>query len=157
MGTKDTIIHNIEYQMTNDVSKKLAGAGLSNSGKFLAGALGGSSLNKNAMLATVLFGNNIGSSNFLNSEVKHALLNGSDNRLIPNLMQKWITNSVYRPTLKQRRIFEGTLFGMPDMYDLERETPNAVGLGFGILAQRIRRKQYEYFASEGMPPPRMNY
>ncbi len=157
MGTRDTIIHNIEYQMTNDVSKKLAGAGLSNSGKFLAGALGGSSMNKNAMLATVLFGNNIGGSNFLNSEVKHALLNGADNKRIPNLMQKWITNSVYRPTLKQRRIFEGTLFGMPDMYNLEFETPDAVGLGFGILAQRIRRKQYEYFWSEGMPPPRMGY
>ena len=33
------------------------------------------------------------------------------------------------------------------------ETPKASGMGWGILANRLRRKQYEYFAADGMRPP----
>ena len=32
--------------------------------------------------------------------------------------------------------------------DLESETPNAVGMGWGIMAQRIKRRQIEMFGSE---------
>ena len=42
---------------------------------------------------------------------------------------------------------------MPDMYRLEMEQ-QIDGMGWGIMAQRIKRKQYEYFASDGMPAPR---
>jgi hypothetical protein len=37
---------------------------------------------------------------------------------------------------------------MPDIYDLESETPNAVGMGWGIMAQRIKRRQIEMFGDE---------
>ena len=134
--------------MTNNIAQKLGSAGLSNSGKFMAGTLVGANMSKNAMLATVLFGNSVGSSNWMNSEIKLALLSGQTNRLIPSLMQKWVTNSTFRPTLKQRRIFEALLFGMPDIYDLEAETPNANGMGWGIMAQRIKRRQLELFEED---------
>ena len=142
-GTKGTIIHNLKFAMTNNVSQKLGSAGLSNSGKFMVGTLMGMNMSKNAMLATVLFGNSIGHNNFMGSEVKDALLTGQDNRLVPQLLQKWVTNSTFRPTLKQRRIYEAYLFGMPDAYDLETETPTANGMGWGIMAQRIKRRQLE--------------
>ena len=32
---------------------------------------------------------------------------------------------------------------MPDAYDLETETPTANGMGWGIMAQRIKRRQLE--------------
>lgn len=147
-GTKNTIIHRLESAMTNNIAQKLGSAGLSNSGKFMAGTLVGANMSKNAMLATVLFGNSVGSSNWMNSEIKLALLSGQTNRLIPSLMQKWVTNSTFRPTLKQRRIFEALLFGMPDIYDLEAETPNANGMGWGIMAQRIKRRQLELFEED---------
>lgn len=154
LGTKNTIIHNLASPLGDNVGKSLASAGLSNSGNFLATALSGSKQSKNSMLATVLFGNSIGGSNFMNSEVKNAIIDGGvdTSRLIPQLMNKWVSNNVYRPTMKQRRIYEALLYGMPDFYDLDRETP-AGPMGWGILAQRIRRRQYEYFAADGMPPP----
>ena len=104
---------------------------------------------------TSLIGNSIGEKNWYNSSVRNALRDGSSKNLVPNLMQQWITNDVFRPTLKQRRIYEATLFGMPDMYDLQdpRNTPRANGMGWGILANRLRRKQYEYFAADGMRTP----
>ena len=142
-GTKNTIIHNLKYAMTNNVSQKLGSAGLSNTGKFMVGTLGGMNMSKNAMLASVLFGNSVGHSNWMGSEVKDALLTGQNNRLIPQLLQKWVTNSTFRQTLKQRRIYEAYLFGMPDEFDLASETPDANGMGWGIMAQRIKRKQFE--------------
>ena len=42
---------------------------------------------------------------------------------------------------------------MSDMYRLEMEQ-QIDGMGWGIMAPRIKRKQYEYFASDGMPVPR---
>ena len=109
----------------------------------MVGTLMGMNMSKIAMLATVLFGNSIGHNNFMGSEVKDALLTGQDNRLVPQLLQKWVTNSTFRPTLKQRRIYEAYLFGMPDAYDLETETPTGNGMGWGIMAQRIKRRQLE--------------
>jgi hypothetical protein len=79
----------------------------------------------------------------MGSEVKDALLTGQNNRLIPQLLQKWVTNSTFRKTLKQRLIYEAYLFGMPDEFDLASETPDANGMGWGIMAQRIKRKQFE--------------
>lgn len=151
-GTKNTIIHKLTSAMTTDVAKGLGSAGISTTGSVIAASLGGNQSTKNEALAMVLFGNSIGEKNWYNSSVKNAIRDGNSKNLVPNLMQQWISNDIYRPTLKQRRIYEATLFGMPDMYDL-RETPKANGMGWGILAQRLRRKQYEYFAADGMRPP----
>lgn len=151
-GTKNTIIHKLTSAMTTDVAKQLGSAGLSTTGAVIASSLSGSKSTRNEVMAMALFGNSIGEQNWYNSAVRNAVRDGNTKRLIPNLMQQWITNDIYRPTLKARRIYEATLFGMPDMYDL-RETPRANGMGWGILANRLRRKQYEYFAVDGMRPP----
>jgi hypothetical protein len=151
-GTKNTIIHRLTGQMTTDVSKQLGSAGLSTTGTVIASSLIGNKHTRNEVLALTLFGNSIGEKNWYNSAVKNSIRDGNSSRLVPNLMQQWITNSTYRPTLKQRRVYEATLFGMPDMYDIQ-ETPKANGMGWGVLANRLRRKQYEIFATDGMAPP----
>ena len=153
-GTKNSIVHRLSDAMTTDVSKALGMNGLSTTGRIIAGSLTGSTTkhNRNSILAMTLFGNSIGENNWYGSDVRNAINQGSANRLVPQLMNKWINNSVYRPTLKQRRIYEATLYGMPDLYDVS-ETPKASGMGWGILANRLRRKQYEYFAADGMRPP----
>ena len=154
-GTKNTIIHKLTGQMTTDVAKKLGSAGLSTTGSIIASSLAGNKQTRNEVMAMTLFGNSIGEKNWYNSAVRNAVRDGSSKNLVPNLMQQWITNDVFRPTLKQRRIYEATLFGMPDMYDLQdpRNTPRVNGMGWGILANRLRRKQYEYFAADGMRAP----
>ena len=153
-GTKNSIVHRLSDAMTTDVSKALGMNGLSTTGRIIAGSLTGSTTkhNRNSILAMTLFGNSIGENNWYGSDVRNAINQGSANNLVPQLMNKWITNSVYRPTLKQRRVYEATLYGMPDLYDVS-ETPRASGMGWGILANRLRRKQYEYFAADGMRPP----
>ena len=152
-GTKNTIVHNLQYPLMNKISKDLSSNGLSTSGKFIANAVGGASMSRNSSAAVVMFANSIGGNNFMNSDVSYAIQSGDSSRLIPQLFQKWTSNSIFRPTLKQRRIYEAILFGMPDMYRLEMEQ-QIDGMGWGIMAQRIKRKQYEYFASDGMPAPR---
>ena len=153
-GTKNSIVHRLSDAMTTDVSKALGMNGLSTTGRIIAGSLTGQTTkhNRNSILAMTLFGNSIGENNWYGSDVRNAINQGDSNNLVPQLMNKWITNSVYRPTLKQRRVYEATLFGMPDLYDIN-ETPKASGMGWGILANRLRRKQYEYFAADGMAPP----
>ena len=154
-GTKNTIIHRLAGQMTTDVSKKLGSAGLSTTGAIIASSLTGNKHTRNEVLALTLFGNSIGENNWYKSAVRNSITGGSIKDQVPFLMQKWITNSTYRPTLKQRRIYEATLFGMPDDFDLAdpRNTPRANGMGWGVLANRLRRRQYEYFATDGMAPP----
>ena len=105
----------------NKISKDLSSNGLSTSGKFIANAVGGASMSRNSSAAVVMFANSIGGNNFMNSDVSYAIQSGDSSRLIPQLFQKWTSNSIFRPTLKQRRIYEAILFGMPDMYRLEME------------------------------------
>ena len=84
-------------------------------------------MSKNQYLATVMFAESMGESNWMSSSVKSAILNGDYIRVPIEMMNYSSNKRGYKQNLANRRVYESTLWGMPDSY-----SPNHVqGSGTG--------------------------
>ena len=160
MGSKGTyqtgtgyIIHNLGMNMATGVATKLAKNTLGNTAKWVAlslsGALGG--MSRNQYLATVMFAESMGESNWMSSSVKSAILNGDYIRVPIEMMNYSSNKRGYKQNLANRRVYESTLWGMPDSY-----SPNHVegsGTGWGNKAAQIQLDNYELTKKYGMSAP----
>jgi len=149
-----TILHNLGTNMATGVATNLLKNTLGNTSKWVALSLSGAQggMSKNQYLATVMFAESMGESNWMSSSVKSAILNGDYIR-VPIEMMNYSSNSRgYKQNLANRRTYESTLWGMADNY-----TPNHVGgrgVGWGPKAAQIQMDSYDRSKGYGRPTNR---
>ena len=160
MGSKGTyqtgtgyIIHNLGMNMATGVATKLAKNTLGNTAKWVALSLSGAQggMSRNQYLATVMFAESMGESNWMSSSVKSAILNGDYIRVPIEMMNYSSNKRGYKQNLENRRVYESTLWGMPDSY-----SPNHVegsGTGWGNKAAQIQLDNYELTKKYGKSAP----
>lgn len=143
-------------QLTGAAASAILGADMKATAEKIAGDIGGVSLTDNQFSSVVSFAHDIGRENWLNSDVKSAIEQGNLAK-VPNLMQQFSFgtkqpggDSVFLEELKQRREYEGGLFGLPDDTQIQVNDQMS-GLGYGALSQQTQKAKNDLVARAGGP------